>query len=1389
VSLTTVPVHIETAHPLLGGAGLAYGRVRASRTSVDAIGAIIAVLSTEDFKLDANGIADVQWTPDTLGANGTKTKILLIDRADNIVGEAMAVIPNSPCNLAECLQLVPATKVDDATRASLAAQGYAAQSYANALVSQSAANTAVAAANMATAVLADANFVAVSGNLPQIDVVGSISGNVSTVSLIAGNVSAVAANAGNINAVAGDLTNIDFVGGNISAVNAAAANMPAIQAAPTYAAGAAASDADATQQAANANSFALSAAAQAAQAYAWSLSAASAQQQDLSLVSKQMHFSPNAILGTLFYDTGKDSNPAWVDQVQNASYMFETLNGTWLVPTSPDGWQSELDARSSGATLGAEVSPDPTFASSAGWTLGSGASIASNTLTAASVATGVGIASRADAVGGSMALATAYQCTVVVGALTAGAITVRLGNTTSVLRTLKTPGTYVFTVNPGAAGAALGLYASGTTSGTVTKFSIKPVTANTTATGSYFQNATDGKHYSLNAGAGVTQTTNGNSNKPPRVMAIVWEAGYLCIYDPTKLGCPLWKSFLCTVATSAIGAITVATLVGNGVWAKEGKLWIGNNTGALMVDFANDKMLLGRAGFVYTLTDRRIAARNAQPAGAVIAGLNGIDGYNLGSNTTNCIAGCVYSDAPVDPNTGLLQPTIFIGSNTPCTLIKDDGSAPITTTSMGSVGAAAITPWYLLAGLVTGASFSITLGSLRGVSANWAVTTLAANANQFTASGDNNSGLLACSRSLVAKLYAGSTAALPVLDLMRFNASNPLASLFARITPYSNTGWMVGDIRGCWLSDILSGSAIGTEQVTNGTFPTDVSGWTSTANMVWLAGQMQVTVTGGGSQNRASQALNLTPGKTYAINGSMQAAAGNAINNSASIRVNINGNYVFAQPVTAKGVTQNVVNQQFTVPYGTLTTCQVELLVASNSQFGNVGDSATFDNISVVEVGADRSLKANPLFITGSLTRAAANTATQIMLWAGWSAANYAQQAYSANMDPGTGGVTASIWGTIPSNVAAAGTAVDRSFSSGAYYTFGHDATGKLTATVFDGTTTRTVTTAASYATGQLFKARMIFSPSGTLSISVNGAVVASTTGAPLGSLSNASAVLTVGQNRALTQPWSGGLALVRIGMTLPTQEQSALCYEQEYMMFQPGAVCALADATSLQGFDYDASQQKLKVVSSGFENSLIGLTFAAQAAVSQGSFTGCAHTGGMKMLARSTTNPGVDIMVPAYALREELANRDRAAAERARLTQCLDFTGGFTASTTNGGTALTSVAGWTYPSQTNPRGEVATGSGIPASTSITDVVGTTAYLSAPATAGASGVQIALTDFALPVGYEAIDVFAAGSLKVEGATNDYTRLFDGFRETIRFPAGAPPGYSAKVHINARRYAQ
>ncbi len=357
-----------------------------------------------------------------------------------------------------------------------------------------------------------------------------------------------------------------------------------------------------------------------------------------------------------------------------------------------------------------------------------------------------------------------------------------------------------------------------------------------------------------------------------------------------------------------------------------------------------------------------------------------------------------------------------------------------------------------------------------------------------------------------------------------------------------------------------------------------------------------------------------------------------------------------------------------------------------------------------------------------------------------------------------------------------------RAAASGASLKLFMDSLGRLAAEVYDGTTTRTVTTSTAYNTATWLKAEACYTTDGTLSIRVNGREVAATRGTPLLTLNNSSAVLTIGNSFAADAPFPGSIALLKLSATVPTYEQSQFMYEQEKQLFRAGAQSVLPDSGSIVDMAYDDATDRWVAISATNESYWTGLVRNSVTPVPAGSFTRVVAGSGVELAARSTTNPGVDVTIPAYGLREELVKRAEAAARLTKELVTYDYVGGFTANTTTGNTAITNVSTITYPA--SYIGARISGSGIPANTTIVAVSGTTIYLSAAATATATGVSISFLDFELPVGMEAKTVISAGAIRVEGATKDFTRLYDGFIETIRF--GVAPGATAAVQIQAQR---
>jgi hypothetical protein len=1189
----------------------------------------------------------------------------------------------------------------------------------------------------------------------ELDALGSRTGAIDALSLRTTQLDDLGSRSAEIDVLAAGQANIDTVAGNIDSVNTAATNILAIQQAPAQAASAATSASQAlaiygdtaTMNAAVASSQtnADTATAQAGLAQTYAASAASVVQQDLSAVTgAALHRSPNAIVAMFLYDVSKDTDGgAWVDRVGETSWMLEALNGSWLGACA-----SEAAAR---AVTGA-------------------------------------------------------------------------------------------------------------------------------ATGSYFQLTTDGKFYKLNAGAGTTQVYRGNTAKFPRLAAIVAEASNVTIYDLTQPGRPMWMQF------------SMSGIIGSnsGLAAVNGIVAVSNNDsssfGIHLADFLRDSLQV-----YYSSGNKRSVGGIAQRPRVIGDWATQFPGAYSGgalvSAAVNAVAMTVLPDAPVDPFTGLQVPTIAVATNGGVSVIKHDGNVYNSSQTAATVDCK-INGYYLYLSNQSGVSVLARYIDLRTIAAGWTPTSFPAYTGSINEISVVPQGGVVASRQTLGPLYG--------IDLTQLNPSNPAASLKAGIAPYYNTGWMTGDIRRCWLSSNVAESITATELVTNGTFNTDLSGWTvtqqGTSTVAWSAATAAITGDGTNS-GYLSQQLTTVAGKQYAITFTNT-------NNITAVRV---GSTTLGLDVMAAfnpgSVGTNTV-------YFTATGA-ASWLTFSRQSIG----TANVDNVSVKEVIADRSYKNRPLSIYGTIAKTLTGG---LSMYSGWSATNYAQEAYSSDLDFGTGAWSVSTWANIPAtltpsmftagpelttngnfaagntgwttvngtldtssgqavitnsgavegaisngpilsagkyyrvsvnSVAASGGArgvailgtsryslstgvttfialcassatfqigtnsatagysitvddvsvellgdaliFDRSAVAGAYYRVGINPGGCFFAEAYDGTTTRRVTSPAAYNTAANVKARAEYSTSGTLALKVNGQPVASTTGAPLLTLSNASAVTTIGNARTLDAAFPGSIALVKASATTPTQEQSAFMYEQEKFLWT--GPCTLPDAGAVVSIGYGRMQDKLMVVSAANRSFWTGLSRTSVTPVTAGSYTQCATESGVDLMARITTNPGVDVSIPAYGLREELFNRAERAARLARLTQCLDYVGGFTATTVNGSTALTNVAGLSIPSTVNPRGIPVSGSGITAGAVITDVVGTTVYIDKPATAGASGVQVTLGAVPLPTGYELADLFVDGALRTEGSTNHFTRSYDGFVER-EVPVGAGWSYNSKIHANARRAA-
>jgi hypothetical protein len=752
--------------------------------------------------------------------------------------------------------------------------------------------------------------------------------------------------------------------------------------------------------------------------------------------------------------------------------------------------------------------------------------------------------------------------------------------------------------------------------------------------GSFYQNTTDGKFYSLNATYGQTEVFRGNNRERPALGLVAAEASRVVIYDATKPGCPMWMVFTShsssELSSKAIpgGNITGVTYINGQVLisASDTGSWF---AGLWTLDFIKDVATRMYKGTTNTGTFQKpsnLALRNTEETFVKVSSNAPV------ALLCNAVAATVLPDAPVDPATGLPVPTIALATTGGVSVIKNDWTVVNSsfTSSVDQIAfnqrgdliwgrAADARYFYVRAGAYGTAAFANSTYTNGGIPS----TLVALGTPRFSADGamGNGNGLL----------------------VVKENPANPLKTMVAGIFTGYNTGWMVGDIRGCFFADTVAETiAASGNLVANGDFSSGTTtGWVSgstTATAAVVSGEMQVTAT----QNfgRDVYALPaLTVGRTYVLTGTgrMVSGPGTAIlgiaSTSSGQSASANVNTASTTPVSAP-LTFTATQTNYWVVAG-LTTTGPDV----------TGSVAAFDNISVQLATPDRSVKNKGMVVNGSFNKTAVATGAQLVAFSIAAAGSYIEQPYSADQDYGTGD-----FGIMLELKQGTNTAVETLFERG-YYTGGAysgarfscvvDATGKLKFTVNDGTNSASITTTNAINDGTWKIGLFVGSVSGSLVIRQNGVDLATPVSrAAVGSLNNANAVLRFyldvsGANGAA----NAAMTLAKPGATAPSNDQLGTIYRDHVQMFQPGAQITL-DGTSnaIVGLWYDESTDLRHAETSWGRSTHHNLVRVESAASQVGTGQGVVAGGGTHITFGST---GARFVQPAITLRDELRRKD----------------------------------------------------------------------------------------------------------------------------------------------------
>ena len=671
----------------------------------------------------------------------------------------------------------------------------------------------------------------------------------------------------------------------------------------------------------------------------------------------------------------------------------------------------------------------------------------------------------------------------------------------------------------------------------------------------------------------LNTATRGSRKEFPAVAVIVAETAKVTIYDGDDPSMPMWMVFN---ATSTSGWLYIYTL--NRVAALNGKLITAQSSNSCEIDFITDDNLFRQNGSSghYNGT---ISQRNAG-----LSYTNSSHTQDIVNGTVNDIAMTVLPNAPIDSTTGLPIPTIAVATNGGVSVIKDDGSVVdivITQTYKGAGKVEFLADnriaftaqqsggdqdyyHYNIAHIpTTDLSNSYWQSYPDSELVNYAYGYY--SSGPWLAAGPFGQPTYAISNNVVGG-YRG-------LGVLKEDKSNTIQGSVAYITSDYNTGYMVGDIKLAALSDTDATDVVGSELVTNGTFDSDVSGWTATGDATLAASGGKaigtMTSTNGHWSHSAPIYLNAGDTITYSL-----------FWDSASTHYNL---YLGLLNSVGANMTQTHFNSSFQGK-----TASISYTVTSSGPYypffqgyywggGAGGQTMIVDNVSLRLADQDRSVNGNGLAVHGTITKTPVATGADLVGYSGFSASNYLEQPYNSDLDFGTGDFSIMGWWSTSTTASQIGLFRSdgdaSSYGTGALFHIELSGTFKALIAGAGYVNAEVVSyPAASFATGGM-RFVVIARASGTLNMYIDGILVSSV--ASDNTMTNTSARLKVGERDYASRPWQGDIALVRISATAPSAQQIKDIYEAEKPLFQDNAQATLygtSDAVTALAHDSDTN-------------------------------------------------------------------------------------------------------------------------------------------------------------------------------------------------------------------------
>lgn len=410
------------------------------------------------------------------------------------------------------------------------------------------------------------------------------------------------------------------------------------------------------------------------------------------------------------------------------------------------------------------------------------------------------------------------------------------------------------------------------------------------------------------------------------------------------------------------------------------------------------------------------------------------------------------------------------------------------------------------------------------------------------------------------------------LTLLKENLTTPAEGLVNYLTTSYQSGWMAGDIKGAWLADNDDTNVTGSELAPDLTTYADqaaaeADGWTFTAAASFDAANDEIDHASGTAEVSAFYANAVVSGVTYTVTYTIANYSG-----SGNFRFRLGGAY--ARSVSANGTYTDTIT-------ATGTTLDFQ---AVNSTCGG-----SLKAISVKLADSDRSVNNNGLQVNGTITKTRLGGADSLVAYSGFSAANYLEQPYNADLDFGTGDFYVMGW----AKVATDGRILEKSDGT-ATNMIGVDSNAGVFR-FFIGTAAELISS-SSASTSDVWTFITAKRESGVIYLYINAVLESSAAG--VSDVTDTSSYTYIGESQITTIPLGGSLALWRIGSGAPSAEDIEYIYKQEKPLIVNGADAVLGGSSdAIAAIAWDDYAKQLKVQSGDYLTTIQGSTVVSKEA------------------------------------------------------------------------------------------------------------------------------------------------------------------------------------------------